>query len=111
MFQDILEWREMRGLVISSFPRPELALEIPLNHANTIITNWTLWKFQSELTKRFKCRQARVLIKESARTKANSLLSMSRGEIRIVTGMLIDHADLYKHLNTIRLRKDSQTLR
>ena len=72
---------------------------IPLNHTVTKqqIRKWALKQHTKEWAERSDCRQTKLLLPEVNKTWSRDILRKSRQAIRVITQIIIGHAELKRH--------------
>jgi hypothetical protein len=78
--------------------RPELALGISVKVARGVMSNWTNRKHEQHWQSRLERKQAKSFLKNPSAKKAEELLSVNGNQLRIMTGLLIGHCHLKRHV-------------
>jgi hypothetical protein len=85
------------------FIGPAPALGISTKIAREVIRGWTNRKHTEYWQSIYGQRQARDFLKRPSARRAGELLSWSRNQLRILTGLFTGHCHMKGHLFTLRL--------
>ena len=85
---------------------PEPVLSITSTTVRNAMKQWAVWEQYTLWNSTVGCRQAKSMLKGIDLSLSKYALRLTRGDLRILTGLLTRHADLNRHLTLIKVRSD-----
>ena len=71
------------------------------------LQHWACREQRKQWREATKCHQAKQLLRQANLSLTKYALKLSRGDLRILIGMLTSHADLNRHMAFMRIRTDA----
>jgi hypothetical protein len=94
-----------------TFTRPEPVFGITKAIARRSISEWIKLQHQTYWTNMVGHRQGKLMVGKPSQSLAADALRLSRTQIRVITGLMMGHCNLRKHLHTMANFKENPVCR